>query len=91
MYGDLWDTTTGGISQPTGIGRESTTSPLESIAAGFIRVLSECNGGMSDLGLGANEPAPIVPNDLASLENLMMMDSNTAAAVQAAKKTHASQ
>ncbi|KAK3825791.1 MAG: hypothetical protein J3Q66DRAFT_365516 [Benniella sp.] len=72
----------------------NTTSPLESIAAAdFIRVLSECNGGMSDLGLGANEPEQVVPdmnfipNDLASLENLMMMDSNTAAAVQAAAAT----
>ncbi|KAI8356878.1 hypothetical protein B0O80DRAFT_424838 [Mortierella sp. GBAus27b] len=70
---------------------ESTESSPESIeAADFIKALSECNGGMSDLGLGTNESAPgvpdlnFVPNDLASLENLMMMDSNTAAAVQAA-------
>ncbi|KAF9357735.1 hypothetical protein BGX26_003211 [Mortierella sp. AD094] len=72
----------------------SSTSPLESIAAAdFIRALSECNGGMSDLGLNPNEPASVSSeldfsdSDLVSLENLMMMDGAAAAAVQAAAST----
>ncbi|KAF8928379.1 hypothetical protein BGZ58_009690 [Dissophora ornata] len=73
----------------------SSASPLESIAAAdFIRALSECNGGMGDLGIDSNNAsASVVPgvnfsrNDLVSLENLMMMDSTAAAAVQAAAAT----
>ncbi|KAF9110521.1 hypothetical protein BGX27_006229 [Mortierella sp. AM989] len=72
----------------------SSTSPLESIAAAdFIRALSECNGGMNDLGLDNNETTSTTPgmdfsgNDLVSLENLLMMDGAAAAAVQAAAST----
>ncbi|KFH68476.1 hypothetical protein MVEG_05291 [Podila verticillata NRRL 6337] len=71
------------------------SSALESIAAAdFIRALSECNGGMGDLGLSHSSSSGLkAKNDhmslaeqeeLVSLENLMMMDSTTAAAVQAA-------
>ncbi|KAF8939803.1 hypothetical protein BGZ47_008042 [Haplosporangium gracile] len=72
----------------------SSSSPLESIAAAdFIRALSECNGSMSDLGLQGEGMSPAVADislsehDLLNLENLMMMDSNAAAAVQAAAAT----
>ncbi|KAG0098352.1 hypothetical protein BGZ93_000370 [Podila epicladia] len=73
----------------------STSSALESIAAAdFIRALSECNGGMGDLGL-SHSSSDLKANkceimslaeqeELVTLENLMMMDSTTAAAVQAA-------
>ncbi|KAI1314415.1 hypothetical protein EDD11_002202 [Mortierella claussenii] len=83
-----------------------SSSPLDSIAAAdFIRALSECNGGLNDLGIDANKPVcssgaaasdaaasdsnhpTFVGNDLASLESLMMMDSSTVAAVQAAAAT----
>ncbi|KAF9930359.1 hypothetical protein BGZ65_005396 [Modicella reniformis] len=70
----------------------STISSLESIAtADFIKALSECSGGMSDLELGSGESVAAVPdvkfepNDLASLENLMLMESN--ADVQATAST----
>lgn len=76
----------------------TSSSPLESIAAAdFIRALSECSGGMNDLGLqngGSEGMAPtavtditLSEHDLLSLENLMMMDSNAAAAIQAAAAT----
>ncbi|KAF9120820.1 hypothetical protein BGW39_011061 [Mortierella sp. 14UC] len=69
----------------------SSSSPLESVAAAdFIRALSECNGSMNDLGLQGEGITPAVADislseyDLLCLENLMMMDSNAAVAVQAA-------
>ncbi|KAF9150341.1 hypothetical protein BG015_007844 [Linnemannia schmuckeri] len=72
----------------------SSSSPLESItAADFIRALSECSGSMSDLGLQGEGMSSAVTDislsehDLLSLENLMMLDSNAAAAVQAAAAT----
>ncbi|KAF9900235.1 hypothetical protein EC991_007708 [Linnemannia zychae] len=72
----------------------TSSSPLESIAAAdFIRALSECSGSMNDLGLQGEASTPAVADitlsehDLLSLENLMMMDSNAAAAVQAAAAT----
>ncbi|KAG0302344.1 hypothetical protein BGZ97_002390 [Linnemannia gamsii] len=76
----------------------TSSSPLEAIAAAdFIRALSECSGGMNDLGLqsGGGEGMPytaaadnsLSEHDLLSLENLMLMDSNAAAAVQAAAAT----
>ncbi|KAF9920177.1 hypothetical protein FBU30_010031 [Linnemannia zychae] len=72
----------------------ASTSPLDSIAAAdFIKALSECSGGMGELGLqgeGTSSVATdisLTENDLLSLENLMMMDSNAAAAVQAAAAT----
>ncbi|KAF9318750.1 hypothetical protein BGZ91_005100 [Linnemannia elongata] len=72
----------------------SSSSPLEAIAAAdFIRALSECSGSMNDLGLQSEGMPPAVAeislseHDLLSLENLMMMDSNAAAAVQAAAAT----
>ncbi|KAF9332987.1 hypothetical protein BG006_004116 [Podila minutissima] len=72
-----------------------TSSALESIAAAdFIRALSECNGGISDLGLSHSSSnlkasksdimSLAEQKELVTLENLMMMDSTTAAAVQAA-------
>ncbi|KAK3838560.1 MAG: hypothetical protein JOS17DRAFT_296531 [Linnemannia elongata] len=72
----------------------SSSSPLESIAAAdFIRALSECSGSMNDLGLQGESMSTaateisLSEHDLLSLENLMMMDSNAAAAVQAAAAT----
>ncbi|KAF9127615.1 hypothetical protein BGX30_014715 [Mortierella sp. GBA39] len=72
----------------------SSSSPLESIvAADFIRALSECSGTMNDLGLQGEGMQPaaaeisLSEHDILSLENLMMMDSNAAAAVQAAAAT----
>ncbi|KAF9199743.1 hypothetical protein BGZ49_010105 [Haplosporangium sp. Z 27] len=72
----------------------NSASPLESIAAAdFIKALSECNGGMSDLGLNTGESTSasteldFSSNDLVSLENLMMMDGAAAAAVQSAAST----
>ncbi|KAF9426626.1 hypothetical protein BGZ76_002672 [Entomortierella beljakovae] len=70
-------------------------SPLESIAAAdFIKALSECSVSINDHGLNANEPACTTTpdmnfsnDDLLSLENLMMMDGPTTAAVQAAAST----
>ncbi|KAG0362287.1 hypothetical protein BC939DRAFT_226728 [Gamsiella multidivaricata] len=69
----------------------SASSPLETIAAAdFIRALSECNGGMNDLGINTNELTSVVSdmnfaqNDLASLESLMRMDSNAVATMHAA-------
>lgn len=73
----------------------SASSALESIAAAdFIRALSECNGGMGDLGLSHPSSSDLKAKcdhmtlaeqeELVSLENLMMMDSTTAAAVHAA-------
>ncbi|KAG0365082.1 hypothetical protein BGX24_004278 [Mortierella sp. AD032] len=71
-----------------------TSSSLETIAAAdFIRALSECSGSINDLGLQGEGVSPAVADislsehDLLSLESLMMMDSNVAAAVQAAAAT----
>ncbi|KAG0023108.1 hypothetical protein BGZ82_010823 [Podila clonocystis] len=72
-----------------------TSCALDSIAAAdFIRALSECNGGMGDLGLSHSSSdhkasksdimSLAEQEELVTLENLMMMDSTTAAAVQAA-------
>ncbi|KAF9310325.1 hypothetical protein BG003_008672 [Podila horticola] len=72
-----------------------TSSALESIAAAdFIRALSECNGGMGDLGLShpssdlrtnkSDTMSLAEQEEFITLENLMMMDSTAAAAVQAA-------
>ncbi|KAG0196984.1 hypothetical protein BGX28_009495, partial [Mortierella sp. GBA30] len=78
------------------------TSSLDSIAAAdFIRALSECNGGATGLAPKGNgqTPMPLGPasaavatttsqeRDLMSLEKLMLIDSNAAAAVQAAAAT----
>ncbi|KAG0266603.1 hypothetical protein BG011_001792 [Mortierella polycephala] len=72
---------------------DKADAPLE--ATDFIKALSECNGSMSGLGLGSNGSTAISTtntssfreHDLISLENLVMMDSAAAAAVQAAAAT----
>ncbi|KAG0204090.1 hypothetical protein BGX33_008711 [Mortierella sp. NVP41] len=71
-----------------------SSSPLESIAAAdFIRALSECSGSTTDMALQGEGISPAMADinlsehDLLSLENLMMMDSNAAAAIQAAAAT----
>ncbi|KAF9178218.1 hypothetical protein BGZ50_007959 [Haplosporangium sp. Z 11] len=72
---------------------DKADAPLE--ATDFIKALSECNGSMSGLGLGSNGSTTVSAantssfreHDLVSLENLVMMDSTTAAAVQAAAAT----
>ncbi|KAG0283137.1 hypothetical protein BGZ96_012487 [Linnemannia gamsii] len=91
-------TTSSSIGNGSVTNSASSSSPLESIAAAdFIRALSECSGGMNDLGLqnGGGEcmasaavaDITLSEHDLLSLENLMMMDSNAAAAIQAAAAT----
>ncbi|KAG0003295.1 hypothetical protein BGZ79_001205 [Entomortierella chlamydospora] len=78
------------LTQVGGLGgiRNSVTGPRHKVAEKMAHMdeaeaLSECNGGMDDLGLNTNEPASVNSKldfsdiDLMSLENLMMMDGNT--------------